>query len=134
MYKFSKMTDVSKFSSVQDMSLLLQQIGAQPSYFPLSSRYRNIALASMEGSNGESIVYLKRRFIPQADNFSLLQEYIVHEADRLDNITSQFIGDPERFWQICDANNVLEPAELTEQPGNIIRITLPEGIPGNPDA
>jgi hypothetical protein len=58
----------------------------------------------------------------------------VKEGDRLDNITNQFIGDPERFWQICDANNVLEPAELTEQPGNTIRITLPQGIPGNPNA
>lgn len=128
------MIDVSKLSSTQDISVLLQQIGATPSYFSQSSRYRNIPVTSIEGNNGETIVYLKRRFVPQADSFSLLQLYTVQEGDRLDNITNQFIGDPERFWQICDANNALQPNELTEQPGNTIRITLPEGIPGNTNA
>ena len=52
------------------------------------------------------------------------------QGDRLDNITAQYLGDPEQFWRICDANNVLAPNELTDTLGRIIRITLPEGIPG----
>ncbi|MEO0078974.1 MAG: LysM domain-containing protein, partial [candidate division WOR-3 bacterium] len=35
-----------------------------------------------------------------------------------------------QFWRICDANNVLDPSELTENPGRRVRITLPEGFPG----
>jgi hypothetical protein len=128
------MTNLSKPATTQDISLLLQQIGAQPGHFPLSSRYRNVTVTSMQDANGQTVVYLKRRFVPQADNFDVLQLYTVKEGDRLDNIAHQFIGDPEQFWQICDANNVLEPGELTEQPGDTIRITLPEGIPGNTNA
>jgi hypothetical protein len=128
------MIDVTKLSTPADISKLLQQIGARPSFFSLSSRYRDIATTAIEGSNGEMTVYLLRRFLPQPERFFLLQEHIVKEGDRLDNVTNLYLGDPERFWQICDANNVLVPAELTEKPGNKIKITLPEGIPGNNNA
>lgn len=117
-----------------DISKLLQQIGAKASLFSLSSRYRNIATNTIEGSDGQSIVYIQRRFVPKPENFSLLLEHTVSKEDRLDNIANQYLGDPERFWQICDANNVFHPDELTEEPGNKIRITLPEGIPGNNNA
>ena len=128
------MIDVSKLTSQQDVSALMQQIGAQPSYFSSSSRYYTIPVTALTTNTGETIVYLKRRFVPQADSFSTLQFYTVKGGDRLDNITNQFIGDPEKFWQVCDANNVLEPSELTDEPGSRIRITLPQGIPGNINA
>ena len=51
------------------------------------------------------------------------------EGERLDIVAAHFIGDPEQFWRICDANAVLSPEEL-EIPGTVVRITLPEGIPG----
>jgi hypothetical protein len=124
------MIDVTQIASTQNISALLQQIGAQPSYFSPSSRYYNIAVVSLPMNNEESIPYIKRRFVPQADNFATLQLYTVKQSDRLDNVAYQFIGDPEKFWQICDANNELNPGEITEQPGNTIRITLPQGIPG----
>jgi hypothetical protein len=128
------MLDATKLTSASDVSKLLQQLGAKPSYFSLSSRYRDIATATLEKGNGEEIIYLLRRFIPQPDRFFLLQELIVKESDRLDNITNQYIGDPERFWQLCDANNTLIPDDLTKNSGAKIRITLPEGIPGNSNA
>jgi hypothetical protein len=115
---------------MSDITQLLQQLGAKPSLFPPSSRYKDTPVATMEGNNGETIVYLKRRFVPKAENFILLEEHTVSEGERLDNIANQYLGDPERFWQICDANNVLHPDELTEMQGNKIRITLPEGIQG----
>jgi len=110
---------------------ILQQLGIKSSSFSLSSRYNTTEMATMQGSNGESIVYLKRRFVPPSERFSLLQEHKVKEGERLDNITAQYIGDPERFWQICDANDAMDPGKLTEEPGDKIKITLPEGIPGN---
>ena len=98
--------------------------------FPQTSRYFGLETVKLEKENGESIVYLKRRFIPQADRFSLIQEHTVSEGDRLDNISHQYLGDPEQFWQLCDANNAMVPDELTAIAGDKIRITLPEGIPG----
>jgi len=113
---------------------VLQQLGIKPGSFSFSSRYATVETATMQGSNGEPVVFLRRRFVPQADKFSLLQEHRLKEGERLDNITAQYYGDPERFWQCCDANNVLDPGELTEEPGSIIKITLPEGIAGNTNA
>ena len=56
------------------------------------------------------------------------------QGDRLDNITAQYLGDPEQFWRICDANDAMRPDELTETIGRRLRITLPEGMPGTPNA
>jgi len=113
-----------------DISKLLQQVGAKPGYFSLSSRYKDMLTSAMAANDGQSIVYLRRRFVPKAENFTILQEHKVKEGERLDNITNQYLGDPERFWHLCDSNNAVNPDELTEINGSQINITLPEGIPG----
>jgi hypothetical protein len=112
-----------------DIAQFLQQAGSKPGLFSITSRYKDIETATFENKR-EPVVYIRRRFLPQEDNFSLLQVYTVKEGDRLDNVTNQFLGDPEKFWQLCDANTVMHPGELTDTPGAAIRITLPEGIPG----
>lgn len=96
---------------------------------PANSRYAGLETASIEMSDGRTIAYLKRRFLPSPDRFALLQEHTVTEGERLDNITYQYLGDPEQYWRICDANGAMRPAELTEAVGRRLRITLPEGIP-----
>jgi hypothetical protein len=101
--------------------------------FPAKSRYYNFETATIEGPDGRTIIYLERRFVPPSENFSLLLEYVVSGGDRLDNITARFLGDPEQFWRICDANGAMRPDELTETIGRQLRITLPEGIPGTPN-
>ena len=128
------MIDTSKLGSQPDISKLMEQLGAKASFFPISSRYRDIPLTTMAGKNDEPIVFLRRRFLPNPEKFFLLQQHTVKQGDRIDNITNQYLGDPERFWQVCDANNVLVPNVLTETPGDTIKITLPEGIPGSTNA
>jgi hypothetical protein len=100
--------------------------------FSFTSRYNSVETTQLVTPDGKTIVYLRRRRIAQPEAFFTLQEHQVIEGERLDNITSQFLGDPEQFWRLCDANNAMEPNELTDTAGRIIRITLPEGIPGNP--
>lgn len=102
--------------------------------FPITSRYYQIQTAQLETPDGRRIAYLRRRFVPPAERFALLQEHMVTEGERLDLIAAQYLGDPERFWQIADANNAVRPAELAEEAGRRLRITLPEGIPGTPGA
>jgi hypothetical protein len=63
-----------------------------------------------------------------------LFEHTVTQGERLDNIAAQYLGDPEQFWRICDANAVLRPDELTDTTGRRIRITMPAGIPATPNA
>jgi hypothetical protein len=113
----------------------LFQLGVQRNFvLSANSRYQGVPTAILETPDGKKIIYLRRRFLPQPERFALLQEHEVVERDRLDNITAKYLGDPELFWRICDANRTMHPDELTETVGNRIRITLPEGIPGTTDA
>lgn len=97
--------------------------------FPITSRYYSLATAEFKLPDGRTIRYVTRRFLPSPDRFALLQEHTVTEGERLDNITAKYLGDPEQFWRIADANNAMAPEELTETVGRALRITLPEGIP-----
>lgn len=55
----------------------------------------------------------------------LLVEVSVGARDRLDLIAYRTLGDPELFWQIADANNALDPFELTSEPGRKLRVPVP---------
>lgn len=116
-----------------DPSEALQQIlqpgSLKAGLFLPTSRYYGIDTATMETNDGESIVYVKRRFLPYAERFALLQEHVVSQDDRLDNIAAHYLGDPEQYWRIADANGAMQPEHLIEV-GRRLRITLPEGIPG----
>jgi hypothetical protein len=101
--------------------------------FPPTSRYFSTETATWESADGKPYRYLRRRLLPALDRFTLIQEHLVTEGDRLDNITARYLSDPEQFWRFCDANPVMRPEEL-EEIGRHIRITLPEGIPGVPNA
>lgn len=105
--------------------------------FPPTSRYHGIATAVLETGGGPEgayqIIYLRRRFVPPAERFALLQEHTVEAGDRLDNVTARYLGDPLQFWRICDANNALNPLALTAEVGRRLRITLPEGLPEIPN-
>ena len=98
--------------------------------FPITSRYHKIEQVTMETATGETVAYLRRRFLPAPSRFVLLQEHTVQSGDRLDNVTAQYLGDPLQFWRVADANNAMKPEALTAVPGSKILITQPEGIPG----
>jgi hypothetical protein len=104
------------------------------SNFPPTSRYALTPTTSLVRADGTMVTYLKRRFVPAPENFALLQWHRVMQGERLDNITAKYLGDPEQFWRLCDANRALLPEELTGTIGKQLRITLPEGIPGVPHA
>lgn len=113
-----------------DQLQALLHIGAAGSRFPQNSRYYGTGVSAFTAPDGRVIVYLRRRFLPRADSFTLLQEHTVTEGDRQDNIAAKYLGDPEVSWRLCDANNAMNPVELTGTVGRSLRITLPEGIPG----
>ncbi len=112
---------------------LLQGLPLSATLFPPSSRYSGIETVKLVTAEGEEIIYLRRRFVPQPERFALLREHVVVQGDRLDNVAAQHLGDPELFWRICDANRALRPDELIEVIGRHLRITLPEGLQGGID-
>ena len=100
--------------------------------FSPTSRYYSIPTATSETPDGQTLVYLRRRFAPQPERLALVQEHVVALGERLDNIADAHLDDPEQFWRICDANRALRPDELTERVGHRLRITLPDGVAGVP--
>ena len=111
------------------LQALLQGGDVPASPFPPNSRYHGVAIAAGVGPRrtdrsstcaGDSS--------PPPERFAVLQEHTVVQGDRLDNLAARYLGDPEQFWRLCDANAAMRPQELTETIGRPIRITLPEGM------
>jgi len=102
--------------------------------FPDTSRYYGLGISRLKTRDGREITYLKRRFVPPPENFATLTEHQVAAGDRADNLAARYLGDPEQYWRLCDANGVMAPEELTATIGGYMRITLPEGVPGVDDA
>jgi hypothetical protein len=98
---------------------------------PITSRYYGIATLTIDTPNGP-VSYLDRRILPSPDVFALLQNYVVAQGDRLDLVAANFVGDPQAFWRIADANAAMRPDDLVATPGRVLRISLPQGIPGTP--
>jgi len=113
----------------QALQQLLQPGGLPASLFPTPSRYHDLDTATLATADDKQIIYLRRRFVPSPERFALLQEHVVTQGERLDNITARYLDDPTQFWRLCDANDAVHPQEL-EKVGRRLRITLPEGLPG----
>lgn len=94
--------------------------------FQSNSRYAGLGTAQFTRPDGTVISYAKRRFLPAVGSGALLAEVTVVQGDRPDLLASRVLGDPEQFWRICDANRVMQPADLTAQPGRRLRIEMPQ--------
>lgn len=101
--------------------------------FAPTSRYYSIEVATRVEADGRTISYLLRRFVPQPERFALLREHVVRDGERLDQIAALYLGDPEQFWRIADANGVIAPETMTDNAGAIVRITLPADVPALTD-
>lgn len=98
-----------------------------------AGRYAGLPTAIHHLPDGRVVSYVLRRFISPPERFALLHEHTVRDGDRPDLLANDYLGDPEQYWRIADANAVIRPDDLT-RPGDRIRITLPDGVPGVADA
>jgi len=89
------------------------------------SRYHQVPTAIYETEEGRRVAYLRRRFLPQGDAMPLLSVVRIAPGDRLDRISARTLGDAEQFWQICDANNCLNPFDLASDIGATLRVPVP---------
>jgi hypothetical protein len=101
-----------------------------PTSYPRTSRYFGVDTAVFPVPGGPGFPYLRRRLLPSPDSFTTITEHVVGAGERPDVLAFRFLGDAEQWWRIADANPVLDPRELTAEPGRRIRITLPQGVPG----
>jgi nucleoid-associated protein YgaU len=114
------------------LQTLIQMGLVPPVNFPPDSRYYGFGTLTYTAPNGQSITYLARRIVPQpgAQNYATVAQHTVKQGDRLDLIAANYLGDPLVFWIICDANGAIRPDSLVETPGQILNITMPQGVPG----
>jgi len=94
--------------------------------FEPSSRYYVRQTATYTTADGREVTYVRRRFLPQGDSLPLLVEVTVTDGDRLDLITARTLGDPEQFWRVCDANNAMNPVDVTAASGAILKVPIPQ--------
>jgi hypothetical protein len=93
--------------------------------FEHTSRYYPLETATFTAPDGRRIAYKRRRFLPRGEEMQLLVEVTVTQGDRLDLITARTLEDPEQFWRVCDANNAMNPVELTAELGRTLRVPVP---------
>ena len=95
--------------------------------FSPSSRYASIPTKTLTKADGDrTIIYARRRFLPQGKDLPRLADIEIKNGDRLDLITAETLGAPEQFWRIADANNAMNPRRLTEKAGERLHVPLPQ--------
>ena len=94
--------------------------------FQPTSRYYLIETLFWDSPDGTRIAYKRRRLLPQPKDINLLAEWPVQDDDRFDLIAARTLGDSQSFWRIADSNQVMDPNELTTEPGRRLVIALPE--------
>ena len=87
------------------------------------SRYSTTETAVYETEEGTRVLYLRRRFLPQAMDVPSARDFeTLDRRERLDTIAVATIGDPQAYWRVCDANGALNPFELLDETGGRLRV------------
>jgi hypothetical protein len=94
--------------------------------FDHTSRYYHLETVIFETADGRTVSYVRRRFLPQGERLPLLVEATVRDGERLDLLTHRTLGEPTQFWRIADANNAMNPFDLTAEPGETLRVPVPQ--------
>ncbi len=117
---------------VPDPLQALLAAGAVPTTsFPPTSRYSAVGVDTFERGDGTpAVAFLRRRLCPRPERFSLLYEVTVTEGDRRDLLAARQLGDPALWWQLADANGVVDPRTLTSHVGDRIRVSTAADMPG----
>ncbi|MBG0856539.1 hypothetical protein I2W78_32950 [Streptomyces spinoverrucosus] len=104
--------------------------GAHP--YPRTSRYHDAEIGIHRQADGTEVRYTKRRLLPPLpalDDDQETQQHTVAAGDRPDLLAQRYFGDPGQWWQIADANPVLDPRELTDEAGRVVDIPSAGGFP-----
>jgi len=93
-----------------------------------TSRYAGLPRLVYVTPEGRTIVYLSRRIVPQPESIPSQGGVTVQQSDRdrLDLIAARTLRQPELFWRIADANEAMNPFDLTVPPGLVLRVPTPQ--------
>jgi hypothetical protein len=92
--------------------------------FDHTSRYDKLPTLQIE-RDGRVVKYVSRRFRPSPSELPTLVEVRLSDGMRLDSIAATTLGQPELYWQICDANDDLNPFDLMDRVGQVLKVPMP---------
>lgn len=95
--------------------------------FDPDSRYHALETAVHVTPDGRRVPYKRRRVLPQGAALPALGELVVRAGDRLDLLAAKALHDPLAYWLLCDANDAMDPNELTATPGATLKVSAPYG-------
>jgi len=74
-----------------------------------TSRYAKVEVCTTVDATGREIRALELRTIPPTGGVYF---HTPTGSERLDHLAHRYLRDPEKFWQICDASDVLDPFDV----------------------
>ncbi len=93
---------------------------------PNTSRYGKLTTHVHTTADGTEVPYVERRLLPDPEEATLLAEATVADGERLDQIAGRTLGDSTQWWRIADASRAMDPEELVEEPGEKLRVPVPQ--------
>jgi len=91
--------------------------------FDLDSRYSKLTPLTVPGPNGTPVQIVPIRFIAAANPVIARR---IRQGDRPDLLAYEFYKEPQLFWRIADANEVMRPSEMVSNLGGLIGIPTKE--------
>ena len=88
------------------------------------SRYKGLDVLTYVASDGTTVSYIARRPIPTGA-VSVAGYYTVRKDDRLDLISARTLGSPAVFWELADANHLIDPLSIPSLQGTTLIIPVP---------
>ena len=89
-----------------------------------TSRYSKTGTLVLKTPEGEETWYFRRRFIPDPGKDPPLAVHTVSQGERPDIVAARYLGNPELYWRLCDANTTFCPEDLTRTLGK--RVLVPQ--------
>ena len=89
------------------------------------SRYRDNEDRMLERPDSGQVVYRERRLLPASSDHLITQSVERDVEERIDQLANRTLGSPDAYWQLCDANGVMNPREITQRPRNIVLVPAP---------
>lgn len=92
--------------------------------FERGSRYEKVPTYTVSNAQGEPVEVVKPRLLPEVEG---VVTRTILQQDRVDLLAYECYRRGDLFWRIADANEVMDPAELTNEVGKAVEIpTQPE--------
>ena len=89
-----------------------------------NGRYKNTPALMDWTAEGAAVPYLARRFLPKTSG-PPVSTVTVAQGMRLDLIAFRWRGDATRSWEIADANQAMDPFDLTAELGRTLVVAQP---------